>query len=254
MAATHWGNCQICGREHKVTGISIAKHGYTIRHGWQEGACYGSGGKPIQISCDLIEGAIAAAKRYIERTTADIERLHTNPLNEQGRIIVMLTKQTRAGSVSELAAVRVQANDKGEVTLVDGYDKVRKTYDKRDSANNTVEKVVARLAAARIAYLQQTIADARDNIPVLEQRIKEWQPEPLRAISGSDRAAEAPKVHFKAAKYGYKDVPMCAASAMGAQRSQSARTTDDASKVTCAGCLKRIAEREARQRAKEAAQ
>jgi len=41
------GNCQLCGRQHAVNG-TVAKHGYTVEHGWFNGVCNGSQFKPMQ--------------------------------------------------------------------------------------------------------------------------------------------------------------------------------------------------------------
>jgi hypothetical protein len=59
--ATHKGNCQVCGALHMLPGGRLAKHGYTTRHGWFEGVCWGSDALPYQQSKDLIEGSISRA-------------------------------------------------------------------------------------------------------------------------------------------------------------------------------------------------
>ena len=42
------GNCQVCGREHAASIGSVAKHGYTVKNGWFEGACNGWQYAPMQ--------------------------------------------------------------------------------------------------------------------------------------------------------------------------------------------------------------
>ena len=59
-AATHEGSCQICGRQQKLPGNVLSKHGYTTRWGFFSGVCPGASYEPFEVSCDLIA-------RYVER-------------------------------------------------------------------------------------------------------------------------------------------------------------------------------------------
>ena len=53
MAATHKGNCQICGKQFKVNGDRVSKHGYKVDHGMHLGQCPGAEHKAIQVDCDI---------------------------------------------------------------------------------------------------------------------------------------------------------------------------------------------------------
>jgi hypothetical protein len=44
------GNCQCCGRQQAVKNGSMAKHGYTVDHGWFNGVCFGERYAPMQVS------------------------------------------------------------------------------------------------------------------------------------------------------------------------------------------------------------
>lgn len=44
------GTCACCGNNVKLSDGKIVNHGFTIRHGWQEGACHGVGCDPIEVS------------------------------------------------------------------------------------------------------------------------------------------------------------------------------------------------------------
>lgn len=249
MAATHNGHCQICGRQHKVTGSRIAKHGYTIRHGWQEGACYGSGGKPFEISCDLIEGAIVAAKRYIENTGTLIARLQVEPLDEDGKTGAFLTKE----GLTTYHIVTIHMNDQNKVELRGGYgDRVLKTYPNTGyNAVKTVEEVARKLADTRIKYLTGTIGQSEESIAYLEERKKGWKPAELQPVTDEDKAKSAPKLHFEATRWDY-NTTACSHSAQAASTNRSRIKTKDLAKVTCTACLRSIkeaAEAPARRRA-----
>jgi hypothetical protein len=246
MAATHYGNCQICGREHKVSGQSIATHGYTLAHGWQEGACYGSGGKPIQLSCDLIEGGIAAAQKYIERSRAQIAA----PFDADGFQKRVTKTTTRSGDVKfSVIDVRVVLTEAGKVEVQDYRGKAERTFYR---SNMTVAEVQADIVASMEKYLTSGIQHSEENIRYMRQIVANWKPTELRPIPAHELAEnKVVPVHFAAFKYGVKNAPMCVGSASGAMRSRAAVTTDR-EKVNCPRCLKALAEREARDARKAA--
>jgi hypothetical protein len=62
--ATHSGSCQCCGAQQKLPGDILSKHGYTVEYGWFSGVCKGSGHKPFEVSCELIERFILMAEEH----------------------------------------------------------------------------------------------------------------------------------------------------------------------------------------------
>lgn len=58
MKATRTGICQWCNRRQMLPGGRLADHGYTIRHGYQQGVCRGAGHLPYEQSCALIVESI----------------------------------------------------------------------------------------------------------------------------------------------------------------------------------------------------
>jgi hypothetical protein len=67
--ATNDGTCQICERRQKLPSGFMAKHGYTVEHGYFDGVCPGAGQLPYEQSCEMIppviqmlEGQAAAAR------------------------------------------------------------------------------------------------------------------------------------------------------------------------------------------------
>lgn len=80
--ATHWGTCQACGRRHKLPDGRIARHGYTIANGWQEGTCMGSDHPPLEVSCDLVKKSIVDARAKsvaVAKRVADLRQPATEP-------------------------------------------------------------------------------------------------------------------------------------------------------------------------------
>ena len=236
MAATHTGHCQICNRLHKVTGTKIAKHGFTIRLGWQEGACYGSGGKPYELSNDLILKAIESAQRYIVDTEKRIAGLKAQPVNEQGYVVARIGARRYSAPVDTYyAEVRITEVG-GKIEVRTHGDRVVYLSD-MPQYEKDVAKIVAAVSAKHVAYLQRTVAETRAAIPEMQKRHDSWKPAELTPISAAEVAAAAPKMHFQVKRYGHTTTA-CSASAMGAQRNASKMKTMDASKVTCAACAK----------------
>jgi hypothetical protein len=62
VKATHFGTCQLCGRQQKLPGGRLSNHGYTVEWSMFQGICPGSHGLPFEQSIDLIERAITTAE------------------------------------------------------------------------------------------------------------------------------------------------------------------------------------------------
>lgn len=54
------GNCQHCGREQAIVRGAMAHHGYTVEHGYFNGACRGHNFPPMQTSRDETDRLCAA--------------------------------------------------------------------------------------------------------------------------------------------------------------------------------------------------
>lgn len=61
IKSTHSGHCQACGHLQKLPGGLLAKHGYTVAHGFFSGVCVGANYLPYEQSCDLVKTFIARA-------------------------------------------------------------------------------------------------------------------------------------------------------------------------------------------------
>lgn len=74
MKATHNGTCQCCGRQQKLPGGVLSKHGYTVDFGMFNGTCPGSGHLPFEQSKDQIEQYIKDARKRADNLIAEAEK------------------------------------------------------------------------------------------------------------------------------------------------------------------------------------
>lgn len=83
--ATHYGHCQVCGRQHKVyphTGL-VALHGYTVKkagpYSWFTASCWGAKELPFQHSCELVKKSIVWAREQLDEVKAEHEKTIAMP-------------------------------------------------------------------------------------------------------------------------------------------------------------------------------
>jgi hypothetical protein len=247
MAATHFGHCQICGRQQKVTGKRLAKHGYTIRYGWQMGECFGSNSQPYELSNDRLLDAIKAAKAYILQTEATIERLQASPMHGDGMVMAIGADRRHAAPCDYYLRQVKLIVEEGKIVARDTYGRIVHLRSALRGAK-TVEEAARELANVHITRLGQSISQARESIPYMQARLDSWKPAPLIPISAAELEAAAPRVHYQVKRYGYTTTA-CSASATGAHRNANKDKTTDATKVTCEKCAKeaaRLADKAAR--------
>lgn len=87
-SATHRGTCQICGSFQLLPEGVLSKHGYTVKWGFFQGVCPGSGRLPFEQSTDAIEAQITAVKAQIEYTKAEIAKIEEleDPVNDGSNV------------------------------------------------------------------------------------------------------------------------------------------------------------------------
>jgi hypothetical protein len=89
--ATHNGTCQACGRQHAFYNGSVAKHGYTVEHGFFNGVCWGAEKAPAEHSIDL-------TRSTIETLTKEANKLFDAAAQYRlGREIVSYTEMKYVG-------------------------------------------------------------------------------------------------------------------------------------------------------------
>lgn len=64
--ATHVGTCQICGCVQKLPGGVLARHGYTLEYGFQNGTCSGSQNLPFEQDNTLAISALSTYQSYLD--------------------------------------------------------------------------------------------------------------------------------------------------------------------------------------------
>ena len=69
------GNCQCCGKQQAVKNGTMAKHGYTVEHGWFNGVCSGERFAPIQISRTQTDKIIAEILAEIPQLLVKAEQV-----------------------------------------------------------------------------------------------------------------------------------------------------------------------------------
>ena len=72
--ATHFGECQACGRQQKLPGGVLAAHGYTKRWGFFQGQCPGSHRAPYELSCDFVKQCMESSQEEMEKLGRRIEQ------------------------------------------------------------------------------------------------------------------------------------------------------------------------------------
>lgn len=75
MKATHYGECQLCGREQKLPKGLLSNHGYSVMWNMFAGICLGSKELPYEQSCELIKSKIPNIEKEIktlEQRKADL--------------------------------------------------------------------------------------------------------------------------------------------------------------------------------------
>lgn len=86
-AATHNGTCQVCGREQARRARGLAKHGYTVDHGFFSGTCDGSGSLPVEEGTDKLDATVKTLRQRAtayEATTA--EQIDQVPIVREVRV------------------------------------------------------------------------------------------------------------------------------------------------------------------------
>jgi hypothetical protein len=253
-AATHFGTCQVCGSRQKLPSGVLAKHGYTLKFGFFSGTCWGSDALPFEQSKDLIEGAIARATKRaaeLDLEAAEFERPATAPkarahVYKDRAQCEPYEKPGYAWVDGTIEARRMHGGYRFAIITAKGH-----AFGVSDGYNYDATEVDVATHNNRewAQQLRKWAQDAREYAEWQKGRIANWQPKELDPVKPEH--ASGPVVHMSGSHYYKGRAHLCAASYSGAGTYVSKIITDDRSKVTCKGCLKALAARDERQRARE---
>jgi hypothetical protein len=69
------GTCSVCGKNVKLSNGKIVSHGFTIRHGWQEGLCLGVDHAPWEVSPDGLKAYIGVIENTMKFKSDSIAKI-----------------------------------------------------------------------------------------------------------------------------------------------------------------------------------
>lgn len=161
------GNCQCCGRLQAVVNGAVAKHGYTVKEGWFNGVCSGSGESPMQISIDV---TTEIAKK-IRRDCVGLDH-HVTCL-EDGSVLPPPIKSSIPGVAPTPYALA-------------------QPWEQRDALRSAIWSTKNRAEMGRrIAVELETLAAARIGTPLVEA-LRDVAPPPI--VIGEIRYSESGRV------------------------------------------------------------
>jgi hypothetical protein len=202
--ATHYGTCQICGREQKLPGDRMSKHGYTTRWGFFEGVCPGAGHVPFEVGTDLIEAFTAAAEaRGIRQRALEAEQRAGNGLLMRERYYRHgehpYLKRWKGGYVNEEVTVALEVTDYGYRKALVTFNRdgvaARDVHGTYESEIATMHRVQADRHAAAAKGFEEYVVWQR-------ARLAKWTPQPLRPVADQETLDRTPEVGEVFTQYG----------------------------------------------------
>lgn len=198
--ATHIGHCQLCGREQKLPGGRLSKHGYTVRWSFFEGVCPGAEHLPYELAKNLLQGALESVEAriidlYAEARSAreETEFFWVSEYHGAERRGGRTVQSYWAWETYPLGSLIVSTYDGGERGKVEYVSKYHRKYDNDVTREEQVAcygndsspaGVVAQLNERRS---QAFIAEAKQHEEYanwLALRIEEWKPDqPLKPVA-----------------------------------------------------------------------
>lgn len=245
------GTCQLCGHFQKLPNDRLSLHGYEVRWNCFVGDCPGSRGLPFEKSIDLIEAAIARAKKVAAELRADapVVRANRDPKGVEMTVYRMDARrvsdgapmpqgrydgssfQTR-GTLAKTASGFSFTFTRGDEYVVELG--ITKGYYPGDKLEPVVEKFRAREADALVS-----LAKSHEEYAAWQtKRIAGWVPHPEKLVP-VDEADYAPTLHA-VNEYWTKKSGRTTALCSSTRSSGYKQTTTDRSKVNCKACLKAL--------------
>lgn len=124
---THRGHCQVCGAQQAVdnkTGM-MAKHGYTVEHGFFEGECPGSHNLPLEHDHTMTDNIIGDLTRQADRIQKQIDdgiKMVTHRYTERDTRVEKMVKLTEDNIESVYADLGHFCTSRSWVDAVEMYE------------------------------------------------------------------------------------------------------------------------------------
>jgi hypothetical protein len=214
--ATHFGECQGCGRVQKLPGGSLSLHGYTVDWGFFQGTCGGAKHLPYELSCEYVKACIVSATASYDLAMARVEHLRrpiTDPIVDSVTIrigydrqrcreitktltdaIIYAEVQKGSGDYTWLK-VFVSYEDKGEVKTYEltgnggplSYSHPKNILEAAQMLNERSAKSIEAHAKQILTYIKWQ-----------EERVAKWELRPLRPVAvDTDAIAPSAIVHLR---------------------------------------------------------
>lgn len=185
MKATHYGECQLCGRQQKAPGALLAKHGYTVEWSCFNGVCPGSGHLPFEVSKDQIDARMPAVKNSIADQQAVIDTLRATPLPaDQMMVHVYCSHGTKLGGrKGGYTWVTTQVRGEGYgIEYLHPEDRGGKAAWHRMSGGygQTAQHY---FNAAWVAHLEHCKENTEKYLQWLQDRAAQWKPKAQQPVS-----------------------------------------------------------------------
>ena len=187
--ATHFGTCQWCGAQQKLPAGKMAKHGYTVRNGWFQGVCPGSGTAPFEQSCALVARSIAWARERRNQVMQNISAaLALDPMGCEGWRHTyhpeLYTRLVGSAYLWEFGRYEAKCDSEYLHCFVVG-DKRYPTH------TGQLSHKVQEGNRAYTAHLQRQVAEIEAYVIRQQQRVNAWTLQPLAPISADDESRVA---------------------------------------------------------------
>jgi hypothetical protein len=215
--ATHFGECQGCGRVQKLPGGALSLHGYTVDWGFFQGTCGGAKHLPYELSCEYVKECIVSATASYEASMARVAHLRREITVPIVDCVTIRTGYDRnkcrpiTKTLYNVPIYAVEQKGSGDYTWIKVFvDYVEgeetKTYELTGNGGplNYLHPKTALAGAQALNEASAKMVEAHAQhvltyIRWQEERVAKWELRPLRPVdSDSDTLAPAAIVHLRA--------------------------------------------------------
>ncbi len=175
--ATHLGECQVCGREQRLPGGVLSKHGYTKRWNFFQGTCPGSGHNPFETHTDVIERSIARAEGVITKLSNEITSLAEPITSAEG--VPVHRYDVATASRFETTATLTLENNQIRITYPDGKGEWG-NHMMFGSFVTELDRAVRILRDKRVRRAGSSLLAHRQYVEWQRARLAAWKPRELK--------------------------------------------------------------------------